>query len=104
MTEVFDMNINDLLGEDSEFIGRLRAILENLGVDIDADSLSVILQEYEMIKIEFLKSHIINLLKARGTNLNDFEDGPLKVVVSNTGVDFEAIDEDDEQIDSDIVS
>lgn len=105
MTEVFDMDMNDLLGEDSEFIDSLKASLENLGVEIDANSLSTILHEYEMTKMEFLKNYIMSLLEARGTSLNNLEDGPFKVVVSNSGIDFEAIDqEDEEQIDTTIVS
>lgn len=105
MTEVFDMDMNDLLGEDSKFIDSLKAHLENLGVEIDADSLSTILHEYEITKMEFLKNHIMNLLESRGANLNDLEDGPLKVVISNSGINFEAIDqEDEEQIDTNILS
>ena len=105
MTEVFDMDMNDLLGEDSKFIDSLKAHLENLGVEVDADSLSTILHEYEITKMEFLKSYIMNLLESRGTHLNDLEDGPLKVVVSNSGINFESIDqEDEEQADTDIVS
>jgi len=105
MTEVFDMDMNDLLGEDSNFIDNLKAHLETLGVKIDAHSLSTILHEYEITKMELLKNHIMNLLESRGTNLNDLEDGPLKVIISNHGVNFEAIDqEEDEQIDTNIVS
>lgn len=105
MTEVFDMDMNDLLGEDSKFIDSLKAHLENLGLEIDADSLSAILHEYEITKMEFLKSYIMNMLESRGTNLNDLEDGSLKVVVSNNGINFEATDqEDEEEIDTHIVS
>lgn len=105
MTEVFDMDMNDLLGEDSKFIDSLKAHLENLGLEIDADSLSAILHEYEITKMEFLKSYIMNMLESRGTNLNDLEDGSLKVVVSNNGMNFEETNqEDEEEIDTHIVS
>ena len=105
MTEIFDININDLIGEDSEFISSLKASLESLDIEVNADDLSIILQEYEMVKMDFLKNHIINSLAARGTNLNELQDGPLKVVFSNNRADFETIDEaDEDQTDSNIVS
>lgn len=93
MTEVFDMNMNDLVSEESEFIESLQITLENLGVMIDAQSLATILNEYEMAKMDFLKAHIMKMLEDRGGN---FENGPVKVVVSQSGFDFDSIDEDDE--------
>ncbi|MCL2559608.1 MAG: hypothetical protein FWE07_03905 [Turicibacter sp.] len=108
MNEVFDMDMNDLLGEESEFIESLVLNLIHLGVDINAEDLAVILHEYEMTKMEFLKNYIMNLLEARGTSLSELEDGPLKVVISNSGLDFESVipdeEEKNEKIDSDIVS
>jgi len=105
MTEVFDMDMNDLLGEDSEFIDRLIANLEHLGVEIDAESLSTVLHEYEMTKMEFLKHYIMRLLESRGANLSDFEEGPLKIVFSNNGIDFGTADQEDEdQIDTTVIS
>ena len=101
MTEVFDMNMNDLIGEESEFIEDLQDALENLGVKIDTTSLATILHEYEMVKMEFLKSHILNLLESRGS---DFENGPVKVIVSQSGIEFEPSDQDDESVDTNIIS
>ena len=101
MTEVFDMNMNDLLGEESEFIKSLQGALEDLGLEIDTTSLATILHEYEMVKMDFLKAHIMQLLENRGS---DFKDGPLKVVVSQSGIEFESIDQDDELIDTNIIS
>jgi len=101
MTEVFDMNMNDLFGEESEFIESLQGALEDLGVEIDATSLATILHEYEMVKMDFLKAHIMKLLEDRG---GDFEDGPVKVVVSQSGIDFESVDQDDELVDTTIIS
>lgn len=106
MTEVFDMDMNDLLGEDSQFIDGLKTHLENLGVSIDADALSTILHEYEITKMAFLKAYIMNLLESNGTNLND-EDGPVKVIVSNNGIDFDDIEQDyeeEDEIDTNIIS
>ena len=103
MTEVFDMNMNDLFGEESEFIENLQSVLEDLGVEVDANSLATILHEYEMAKMDFLKAHIMKLLADRG---DEFENGPVKVVVSQAGLNFES-DEDDEliaTIDTNIIS
>ena len=97
MTEVFDMNMNDLFGEESEFIESLQGALEDLGVEIDTSSLATILHEYEIIKMDFLKAHIMKLLEDRE---GSFKDGPVKVVVSQSGIEFESIDQDDELIDS----
>jgi len=102
MTEVFDMNMNELVSEESEFIQSLQGILENVGVEIDASSLATILNEYEMAKMDFLKAHIMKLLEERG---GDLESGPVKVVVSQSGLDFENPDEElTEQADTIIIS
>ena len=103
MNEVFDMDMNDMLGEESDFIDYLKTNLENLGVDIDANSLATILHEYEITKMEFLKNYILNLLNAYGGNLNDLDGSPIKVVVSNNGVDFESLEQEDE-VDTNIIS
>jgi len=92
MTEVFDMNMNDLMNEESEFIEGLQGTLEDLGVEIDANSLATILHEYETAKMDFLKAHIMKLLEDRGS---DFEDGPVKVVVAQSGFDFESVEEEE---------
>jgi len=101
MTEVFDMNMNDLFGEESEFIESLQGALEDLGIEIDAPSLAAILHEYELAKMDFLKAHIMKLLEDRG---DDFEDGPVKVIVSQSGIDLESNDQDDELIDTNVIS
>jgi len=106
MTEVFDMNMNDLMSEESEFMEGLQHILANLGVEIDANSLATILHEYELAKMDFLRDHIMRLLEDRG---NEFQGGPVKVLVSQSGIgfesdDYESDDQDDEIIDTDIVS
>ena len=104
MTEVFDMNMNDLFGEESEFVESLQGALEDLGVEIDAHSLATILHEYEMAKMDFLKAHIMKLLEDRGS---DFEDGPVKVVVSQSGMGFEAMEQEEDElefIDTHIIS
>ena len=101
MTEIFDMNINDLFGEDSEFIESLQITLKDRGIEIDAPSLAATLHEYELAKMDFLKAHIMKLLEDRG---GDFEDGPVKVVVSQSGIEFESVDQDDEPIDTNIIS
>jgi len=108
MTEVFDMNMNDLFGEESEFIEVLQNKLEGLGLDIDASSLAVVLHEYELAKMEFLKNHIMNMLKERG----DLTDGPVKLVVSQGGMDLKALSDDefdfpteeDSEVDSNLIS
>ncbi|MCL1989846.1 MAG: hypothetical protein FWG67_03045 [Defluviitaleaceae bacterium] len=87
------MNMNDLVNEESEFIEGLQGILENLGVKIDVNSLATILHEYELAKMDFLKAHIMKLLEDRG---GDFENSPVKVVVSQSGFDFDAMDENDD--------
>ena len=101
MTEIFDMNIDDLFGEDSEFVEGLQGVLEDRGIEIDTPSLAAILHEYESAKMEFLKAHIMKLLEDRGGN---FGDGPVKVVVSQSGIDFETIDQDDESTDINVIS
>ena len=101
MTEVFDMNMNDLLGEDSEFIKNLQGALEAIGYDIDEHALVAILHEYELVKMDFLKAHIMQLLEHRG---DEFKDGPVKVVVSQSGVELEPIEQDDDPIDTSIIS
>jgi len=102
MTEIFDMNMNDLFGEESEFIKSLQGALEGLGIEIDASSLAAILHEYELAKMDFLRAHIMKLLEDRG---DGFGDGPVKVVVSQSGIEFESIDqEDDELIDTNLIS
>ena len=102
MTEVFDMNMNDLFSEESEFIESLQGVLEHLGVEIDSNSLATILHEYEMAKIDFLKAHIMKLLEVRD---GDFEDGPVKVVVSQSGLDLEPLDQDDDEfVDTTVIS
>jgi len=98
MTEVFDMNMNELVSEESEFIQGLQGILENVGVEIDASSLAIILNEYEMAKMDFLKAHIMKLLEERG---GDLENGPVKVVVSQSGLDFEDSDDDESIVQAD---
>jgi len=97
MTEVFDMNMNDLFSEESEFIESLQGALEDLGVDIDTTSLATILHEYEIVKMDFLKAHIMKLLEDRE---GSFKDGPVKVIVSQSGIEFESIDQDDDLIDA----
>ena len=107
MNEIFDMDMNELLGEDSEFIEHLILNLVHLGVEIEAEDLAVILREYEMTKMVFLKNIVMDLLESRGTQLNDeFEKGPIKVVVSNSGLDFESTTdlEEENQTDTDLVS
>jgi len=102
VNEVFDMNMNDLFGEESEFIESLHGILEDLGIEIDATSLATILHEYEMAKMDFLKTHIMRLLEERDA---DFEDGPVKVIISQSGINFESTDQDDDElIDTNIIS
>ena len=102
MTEVFDMNMNELVSEESEFIQSLQGILENVGVEIDASSLATILNEYEMAKMDFLRAHIMQLLEERGS---DLEGGPVKVVVSQSGLDFEDDEEElTEQADTTLIS
>lgn len=86
MTEFFDMNMNDLFGEDSEFIEGFRGLLEGVGIDIDASSLAKILHEYEMAKMEFLQIQIMQMLESQG----EIPNGPVKVVVSQSGIDFQA--------------
>lgn len=95
MTEVIDMNMNDLFGEESEFIKSLQGFLEELGVEIDADALSTILHEYEMAKMDFLKAHIMRMLADRGEG---FEAGPVNVVVSQSGLEFDGMDEEHDDI------
>jgi len=92
MTEVFDMNMSDLFGEDSEFIEGLKGTLTGLGVEIDANSLATILHEYEMAKMDFLKVHIMRMLESRG----EYHDGPVKVVVSQSGINFEPLSDEEE--------
>ena len=95
MTEIFDMNMNDLFGEDSEFIEGFRGALEGLGIEIDANSLATILHEYEMAKMDFLKIHIMRMLESRG----EFPDGPVKVVVSQSGIGFEPVESELDELD-----
>ena len=102
MTEVFDMNMSDLFGEESEFIESLQNVLEDLGVDVDTDALATILHEYEMAKMDFLKAHIMKMLADRG---DDFDNGPVKIVVSQSGLNFESADDDEyEVIDTNMIS
>ena len=101
MTEVLDMNMNDLFGEDSDLLDNLQECLSDLNVDIDNESLAVILHEYEIVKMEFLKNHIMKMLEARGDILDN---GPVKVVVSQNGMDFESLDQDDDFIDTTMIS
>jgi len=99
------MNINDLLDEDSEFINSFKIGLEELGVEVDEAQLAVILQEYEMMKMEFLKNYILSTLEANGADLGELQEGPIKVVFSNGGVDFDANGtDDDDYTDSDLIS
>ena len=91
MTEVFDMNMNELFGEDSEFIESFSSTLEDLGINIDSSSLATILHEYEMAKMDFLKLQIIRMLESKGQN----PEGPVKVVVSQSGFGFEPGDDAD---------
>jgi len=91
MTEVLDMNINDMFGEESEFIEGLVGALGAMGVDIDANNLATILHEYEVAKMAFLKVHIMKMLQDRG---GDFQDGPVKVVVSQSGLDIDGLVDD----------
>ena len=90
MNEIFDMNMNDLFGEDSEFVEGFRGMLESLGIEIDAAPLATILHEYEMAKMEFLKVHIMRMLESNG----QIQDGPVKVIVSQSGIELEPLDDD----------
>ena len=90
MTEIFDMNMNDLFGENSEFIEGFVGALEGIGIEIDAASLATILREYELAKMDFLQVHIMRMLESQGT----IPDGPLKVVVSQSGIGFEPVDDE----------
>jgi len=91
MNEIFDMNMSDLFGEDSEFVEGFRGALEGLGIEIDAASLATILHEYEMAKMEFLKVHIMRMLESRGESMHD---GPVKVIVSQSGIELEPFEDE----------
>lgn len=106
MTEVFDMSMNDLFGEESEFIENLQSALEGIGVSLDAGSLAAVLHEYEVAKMDFLKMHIMKLLQDRGESL---ENGPVKVVVSQSGLNFDELSdeifgEDEDDFDTSFIS
>ena len=105
MAEVFDMNMNDLFNEDSEFIEGFQGLLEDLGINIDSQLLSTVLHEYESAKMEFFKIQIMRMLDQSHHN---YGDGPVKVVVSQSGIDIEAVDSEIdaefEPVDSPIVN
>jgi len=84
MSEVFNMDLANMLEADSEFVESLKNLLVEAGIEIDCDSLSVILHEYEISKMDFLKGQILNILEGEGHDINDIDLESLSVVVPSS--------------------
>jgi hypothetical protein len=105
MNEIFDMDLAQLLDVDSEFIENLRKTLTDTGIDIDNVSLSNILHEYEISKLEFLKTQILKLLDGKGHDVSAIDVDSLSVVIpGSVDISDSNTESEEDQIDTDTIS
>jgi len=107
MSEVFNMDLANILEADSEFVEGLRDLLVEAGIEIDCDSLSVILHEYEISKLDFLKAQILKVLEGEGRDISDIDLEALSVIVPSSGsasaLESEG-DQEEEPLDTKVIS
>ena len=105
MHEIFDMDLTQLLDVDSEFIDNLREQLTEAGIEIDNFTLSNVLHEYEISKLDFLKVQILKLLEGQDFDGKKIDADSFSIVtpgsldLSDSGPESE-----EEQPDTDTIS
>ena len=105
MHEVFDMDLTQLLDMDSEFIESLREVLEEAGIEIDNLSLSNILHEYEISKLDFLKIQILKLLEGQEIDGKKVNIDALSVIVpEQIDVSDSSLESEEDLVDTDTIS
>jgi len=103
MSEVFNMDLANILEADSEFVEGLKDLLVEAGIDIDCDSLSVILHEYEISKLDFLKAQILRLLEGEGHDINEIDLEALSVVIPSSKEESD-VDQEEISLDTEAIS
>ena len=85
MNDILDVDIENILSENSPFIKDLLHSLGQIGIDIDVKTLTTIINEYEAVKFDFLKDQITQLIDNGILSPDNPVKGPVKVVVSKKG-------------------
>ena len=99
MENALDMNMEDLLDENSDFIKKLQKILSKNGIELNAITLSKVLNEYEFKKLDLLKANILELLN-NNQNQELEKKKPLKIILSNQK---EEVDNEDALNDTNLI-
>ena len=85
MTEVLDMDLAELLDADSEFMEQLRDEVEKYGIELTEKDLSRVVEEYEILKFQFLKSKILKVLEEMGHDSQEISFDSMGVVARSQG-------------------
>ena len=96
MKDILNISMDDFIQKESDFMNFLQETLLSKGIELNADALLIVVNEYEDAKITFLKSYVAEILAREGID-PDFA-GPIQVSVVDNKISDDPVDDIDTMI------
>lgn len=98
MTEVLDMDLAELIDANSSFMEELQKLVQAHGISLGGEELSSVVEEYELLKFQFLKEKIMKVLEEMGHDIHDVAINGMGLIAKKN----ETSEDEDEIFDVDI--